>query len=262
MPRIRHAANVTALLDIAVLPAEAAEMEADCYIVVDVLRATTTIAMLFESGLEDLVVTNDIMYARDLGKSEKRMLFGEVHGLAPDGFDYGNSPIDAAEAPVAGRGAVLFTTNGTPAICSVAGKGAVFAGALSNIAAVTTAAIAFESVVVVCAGNAVGRRFSQEDFAAAGSIVRAILRKSPAAELGDAASIAMSHTGYDDWLRVGLPQQTESSARLIGGSTHARRTIALGLAADVQFSTRQDTSSAVPAVVEQGPNWARLRRLS
>ncbi len=252
---------MTTLLDIAVLPSEAAEMEADCYIVVDVLRATTTIAMLFESGLEDLVVTNDIAYARDLGSKERRLLFGEVHGLAPEGFDYGNSPIEAADAPVQGRGGVLFTTNGTPAICSVAGKGAVFAGSLSNLTSLTHAAIAFDSVVVVCAGNAVGRRFAQEDFAASGSIVRSILRSSPAAQLGDAASIAMSHTGYDDWLRVGLPQQTESSARLIGSSSHARRTIDLGLAADVQFCTRKDTSSVVPTVVEHGANWARLRKL-
>ena len=107
---------------------------------------------------------------------------------------------------------------------------------------------------------AAGRRFSQEDFATAGTLARAILRRSPSAELGDAATLAMSVTsGYDDWLRVGLPQQTAASPKLIGGSEHARRTIALGFAADVQYAMQPDTSTAVPRVVEFGDGWARLQ---
>lgn len=234
-------------------------MPADCYVVIDVLRATTTIATLFAGGLADLVVTSRIEVARDLAARERRLLFGEIHGLPPEGFDYGNSPVEARDADVAGRGAVLFTTNGTLTICQVAAAGPCLAGSLSNVSAIANAIMGHDRVVLVCAGNAAGRRFSQEDFATAGMLSRAVLRRSPAAELGDAASIAMTvSSGYDDWLRVGLPQQTAASPKLIGGSEHARRTIELGFAADVQFAMQPDTSTAVPRVVGFGDGWARL----
>jgi 2-phosphosulfolactate phosphatase len=250
---------MTTWIDVAVLPSEVAEMPADCYVVIDTLRATTTIAALFAGGITDLVVTSRIELARELGASEGRLLFGEVHGLAPEGFDYGNSPVDARDANVSGRGAVLFTTNGTLSICQVASVGPTMTGSLANASAVAEAITSYDRVVLVCAGNAAGRRFSQEDFATAGMLSRAVLRRSPAAELGDAASIAMNvSSGYDDWLRVGLPQQTAASPKLIGGSEHARRTIELGFAADVQFAMQPDTAAVVPRVVAFGDGWARL----
>lgn len=250
---------MTTWIDVAVLPSEVAEMPADCYVVVDVLRATTTIATLFAGGITDLVVTSRIELARELGASEGRLLFGEVEGIAPEGFDYGNSPVQARDADVAGRGAVLFTTNGTLSICQVASAGPCLAGSLANASVIAEAILPYERVVLVCAGNAAGRRFSQEDFAAAGMLSRAVLRRDPAAELGDAASIAMSvSSGYDDWLRVGLPQQTAASPKLIGGSEHARRTIELGFAADVQFAMQPNTAPVVPRVVACGDGWARL----
>src|SRR5688572_26821218 len=116
-------------IDVAVLPAEALSITADAYVVVDVLRASTTIAALFGRGLSDLVVVDDIEAARQLAARESRLLFGEVGGLRPDGFDYGNSPVEAQAAAVADRGAVLFTTNGTPALCSLGDRAAVYAGA-------------------------------------------------------------------------------------------------------------------------------------
>jgi hypothetical protein len=51
-------------IDVAVLPVEALAISADAYVVVDVLRATTTIATLFHRGLKDLVVVDDINAAR------------------------------------------------------------------------------------------------------------------------------------------------------------------------------------------------------
>src|SRR5688500_18674541 len=103
-------------LEIALLPAEAQAIEADCYVVVDALRATTTAATLFARGLRDLVAVDSIEMARDLARRDGRMLFGEVDGHPPAGFDFGNSPVEASTARVEGRGAVLFTTNGTAAL--------------------------------------------------------------------------------------------------------------------------------------------------
>jgi 2-phosphosulfolactate phosphatase len=245
-------------IDLAMLPDEALSIDADCYCVVDVLRATTTIATLFTHGLTRLWAVDDLERARAIAKEHNALLLGEVGGLPPEGFAGGNSPREAAEAPIAGREAVLFTTNGTGALCALAGRGTVLAGALSNASAVARRMANFERVAIVCAGEHAGRRFALEDFGAASVLVRRLLQLSPGADTGDAAGLAAETARYDDWLRVGLPQQTGPSGRLIAGAEHARALVELGLGADVRFAAQEDTSGAVPEVVDAGPGWALL----
>jgi 2-phosphosulfolactate phosphatase len=249
---------MTRTIDIAVLASEADEMSADCYVVVDVLRATTTIATLFEQGIKSVTVAESEATARHLARAKGALLCGEVGGLPPEGFDLGNSPVEMLDAELDGRHAVLFTTNGTRAFCQVAGKGAVLAGALANVSAIAVAASGHESVVVVCAGNAAGRRFALEDFATAAQVVQSILALSPGAETGDAAGMAIETWGYENWIAPGLPQQTDRSGRALRGSSHGRRTAELGFAPDIQFASRRDTSGAVPTVVAFGDGWALL----
>ena len=248
---------MTKRLEVALLPSEAEAMEADAFLVIDVLRATTTIAALFEGGLADLVVVDEIEAAR--ARAEGRVLFGEVGGLPPEGFDHGNSPAEAAGLDVRGKGAVLFTTNGTRAICGSAGRGAVATAAFANAGAAARWAAGFDRVALVCAGNSGGKRFALEDFAAAARLVQLIARESPGLELGDAAGVAAEVTGYEDWIAPGLPQQTDRSARLIAGAHHAQGLKALGLGADIAFAAREDTSAAIPQVAEHGEGWALLR---
>jgi len=230
-------------VDVALFPAEALTIEADCYIVVDVLRATTTIATLFARGLADLVVCDDIQLARDRALTEGRLLFGEVGGLPPEGFDHGNSPVEVDRLDVAGKRALLFTTNGTAALCALGARDIVLTGALTNAAAVARAARNYRRVVVVCAGNGVGTRFSLEDFAAAGAIVERLARSDPPPALGDAALLARDASRNTD---------------LIATSSHARLLTSLGLVDDVQFAMKADTSAAVPYVADSGAGWARL----
>ena len=251
--------GMTKRLDVALLPSEAEAMEADAFLVIDVLRATTTIATLFEGGLADLLVADTMEAARERARSEGRVLFGEVGGLPPEGFDHGNSPVEAAGLEVQGTGAVLFTTNGTRALCGAAGRGAVAAAAFANVRAAARWAAGYERVVLVCAGNEGGTRFALEDFAAAARLVQLIARESPGLALGDAAGVAAEITGYEDWIAPGLPQRTDRSARLVAGAHHARGLKALGLEADIAFAAREDTSGAVPEVVEHGEGWALLR---
>ncbi|MXW26458.1 MAG: 2-phosphosulfolactate phosphatase, partial [Dehalococcoidia bacterium] len=60
---------MTTWLDVALLPSEAEALEADAFLVIDVLRATTTIATLFEGGLADLLVVDDIEAARERARA-------------------------------------------------------------------------------------------------------------------------------------------------------------------------------------------------
>lgn len=243
--------------EVALLPSEAALIDGDAYVVVDALRATTTIAVLFARGLTDLVVARDIHYAQERAAAEGRLLFGEVGGHPPEGFDGGNSPVEADGLELAGRGAVLFTTNGTRAVCGLAPRGEVVTGSLANLSAVAGYLATCERGVLVCAGEAGGGRFAQEDFAVAGVILQETMKRAPGAQLGDAAGLAMSALRFEEWLGAGI-QRAGHSGRLIGSAAHARELFAKGLGADVQFAAREDVAGALPRVVEWGEGWARL----
>ena len=231
-------------IDVAVLPVEAGYTGGDCFVVIDVLRATTVIAVLFERGLRELTAMDNLEAARVRASATGALLLGEVDGLAPPGFDAGNSPVEAGQLAVAGRDAVHFTTNGTRALVGVGALGPVVVGGAANSAAVcASVAERYERVVIVAAGNGAGMRFSLEDFAAAGIFVRLLREAAPGAEAGDAAVLAGS-----------------LAPSLIGESRHAGLLRGLGLGADVEFAMREGTSTAVPVVSAIGPGWATIRR--
>lgn len=231
-------------ISVALTPAEAAGLPAECYVVIDVLRATTTIATLFERGLRKLTVVSEIGLARELAAEQGALLLGEEGGLPPPGFALGNSPVDAAKLMLSGRDAVMFTTNGTAALCGVAGKGTVYAGALANVTAVAEAAARFGTTTVVCSGGARGSRFGLDDFAAAAVLVGRLTRIAPEAVLSDGAELAL---------------QIVEPARLVRRSEHAGTLRLLRLAADIEFALREDSSPAVPAIVDFGEGYAVLR---
>ena len=216
------------------LPSEAAATGADCFIVVDVLRATTTIAALFGAGLAELLIVDDVEVARR-SASDGRLLFGEVRGLPPEGFDYGNSPVEAAAAAVAGRSAVLFTTNGTTALRSLAGAAMLLAGALVNADCVARAALPFEHVTVVCAGSLGGASFAVDDFAAASTIVAIVAGQSPAARLGDAARLGRDLAAKPGW-----------ATDTIRSSQHAGLLGKLGLGADIDYACQISVLDVAP----------------
>lgn len=116
-------------------------------IVVDVIRATTTLCVLFERGCRSVLVAPDVAAARAARSllatdGAEVLLAGEVEGLPPAGFDYGNSPSEFARRDLSGCDVVFATTNGTRAIRACAGSRAVLTGALRNASAVTRTALA------------------------------------------------------------------------------------------------------------------------
>lgn len=237
---------MAATLDVLLVPEPG--KRADCFVVVDLLRATTTIATLFERGLRRLTATSDIEHARQLRDETGAVLFGEVGGLPPGDFDYGNSPVEAGELDLAGKDAVMFTTNGTRALCMAAASGRTMAGSLANLSAVATAAGAHESVMVVCAGNNGGTAFSLEDAYGAAEIAAHIAGWNENVVAGDAGRLLLASD----------PVKLRSSAR---GSAHARILEELDLSKDVVFAFRPNTSRAVPSVTSHGEGWAVLEDL-
>jgi 2-phosphosulfolactate phosphatase len=185
-------------VDVAFTPAEA--REAPTGIVIDVIRATSTICQALASGYARVFCTAEVDEARALrAELGDGVLGGERKNVRIDGFDLGNSPREYLEPR--GDTLVLTTTNGTKAIVTAATRcDRVFVGSLLNLAAgVEAARAAGEDVIVICAG--VQGALALDDAFVAGRIVGALrCERSDAAEA--AARIATTWTGAEEALRA------------------------------------------------------------
>lgn len=152
---------------VAFTPAEATAVPTG--IVVDVLRASSTIVQALESGYRRVLCCAEVEEARALWEEiEGAVLAGERQALRVEGFDFGNSPQDFLEPKA--ETLILTTTNGTRAIVEAAADcDVVFVGSLLNLEAVAAAARERgEDVEVVCAG--VDGQFALDDAYCAGRI--------------------------------------------------------------------------------------------
>ena len=107
----------------------------DCAVVIDVLRATTTIATALDAGAEAVQAFSNIeelIRQSELWSKEKRLRAGERGGVTVEGFDLGNSPLDCTPQVVKDKRLFLTTTNGTRALQRVAKAPQVITAAQVN----------------------------------------------------------------------------------------------------------------------------------
>src|SRR5262245_4807821 len=175
-------------VNVAFTPGEAAN--APLGIVVDVLRATSTIAQALDSGYERVYSCREVEEARalrdDLGEG---LLGGERNAVRIEGFDFGASPREFLGEP-RGSTVIFSTTNGTRTILETASRAdEVLLGSLLNLNAVAAAARERgEDVMIVCAGFQ--GQFALDDAYCAGRIVQLL-----GAEPSDSAKAADAIAG-------------------------------------------------------------------
>ncbi len=169
-------------------------------IVIDVIRATTTMCQALASGYERVFCTAEVEEAQALrNELGEGVLGGERNAVRIPGFDLGNSPREYLEP--AGKTVILSTTNGTRAVVSAAQRcERVLVASLLNLSAVVEAArAAEEDVVVVCAG--VQGTLALDDAYVAGRIVELLdWERSDAAEA--AARLASTWRGAEEAFRA------------------------------------------------------------
>jgi 2-phosphosulfolactate phosphatase len=212
-------------------PAE--RVSATVGIVVDVLRATSTICQALAGGYERIVCVAEIEDAR-VRAGAGVALAGERGNVRIEGFDYGNSPREFAGMRYAGT-LVLTTTNGTRALVAAAERcEVVLVGSLLNLAAVVAAARAADDVAILCAG--VEGAFALDDAYVAGRIAAA-LGGTP-----DDAAVAAAR----------LAGAFPTSEQGIGGGLSAANIRRAGLDDDVPWCACESVLDLVPRVVERG----------
>jgi 2-phosphosulfolactate phosphatase len=138
-------------LHVAFTPAEA--VSAPVGIVVDVMRATSSIAQALASGYERVLCARGVEEARAVRATVgEGLLGGERDAVRIDGFDVGASPREFCDGH--GETLILSTTNGTRAIVNAAGSCEhVLIGSLLNLSAVVAEARTLDGdAVILCAG--------------------------------------------------------------------------------------------------------------
>ena len=232
-------------IEVALVPNLVYDVETKVCIAVDVLRATSTLVVLIERGVKEVVVCRRLAQARRLARLTHYVLCGEKDSVPPRDFDYGNSPTEFASLDLSGQSLILATSNGTSAIRQVAAAHAVLIGSLLNLKAVAAAALTESAkddrdIVIVCAGHGYGRYFSLEDTFVAGAIVDSLLAQAKAAELqprlrNDALAALRLYRSYRG-----------QALACFGDADHGRSLAELGLKHDLEFCARTDVSTVVP----------------
>jgi 2-phosphosulfolactate phosphatase len=203
-------------------------------IVIDVIRATTTMCQALASGYERVFCTAEIEDARSLREElGEGVLGGERNAVRIPGFDLGNSPREYLE-PV-GETLILSTTNGTRAVVSAAQRcERVLVASLLNLAAVVDSAReAGEDAVVVCAG--VQGTLALDDAYVAGRIVELLgWERTDASEA--AARLASTWNGAEEAFRA-----SKSGRNLLENAPE--------LEEDIAFCARESVLEVVPRLV-------------
>lgn len=202
-------------------------------VVVDVLRATSTITQALASGYRRVLCCAEIEEARALAAGDgSARLAGERRLEHIPGFDFGNSPREVAGEPAA-ETLILTTTNGTRLLVSAAERfERVLVGSLLNLDAVAAAAReSGEDVAVLCAG--VLGELALDDAYCAGRIAQAL-----GGDPEDSAQAAIRLAETFDGALAGL-----------GASRSAANLRGHGLEDDVEWCARESALDVVPRLV-------------
>jgi 2-phosphosulfolactate phosphatase len=214
----------------------------DIYIIIDLIRATTSITAILERGAARVFVADTLEQAQQaIEKHPGRLLCGERHALPLPGFDYGNSPAQFSQLDLSGRELILTTTNGSRAFYACPAQSIRLAGCLYNGLAVATQALELArqrncNIALVCAAES--NYFALDDATCAGYLASEIRRLQPSIEISDSvlAATALYHT-YSPPELAKYCHSTQSISKL-------------GLQKDVDFCMLVSKSRCVPTIVE------------
>jgi 2-phosphosulfolactate phosphatase len=212
-------------------PAPGALASSACAVAIDVLRATTTLAVARRNGASHVVPFATPAEALEFrSRTPGALACGEREGRIVAGFDLGNSPAEFTRERVAGRTLAFASTNGSRALLAASRCRRKLLGNFVALTATVEALRTESDIWLVCAGKL--GAFALEDAACAGTIATRLAAAG--------ASLA------NDEARLAATLACESPAAahaVVTGSDHARWLASLGepFAADVDFCAKQDS---------------------
>ncbi len=212
----------------------------DVVVMIDLLRASTTIIHALENGATKIIPCETIeetkQYQTD--KTQSVLLGGERGGEMIPGFDLDNSPFSYTENKIKGKTILFTTTNGTKALKHACKARRILVGAFVNLDSVCSEIKNVKRAVhFLCAGT--NGQISSEDVVCAGAMVHQILSETnnqSGITLNDQAQIAQS------FYESGSNKIEETVKKSRGGLN----LIKLGMDADIKRSSELNRFQSVP----------------
>jgi 2-phosphosulfolactate phosphatase len=210
------------------------ELKGKVVVVVDVLRATSSMVTAFAHGIAKIIPVSSLEDC--LAQQEDGFLTAaEREGRKAEGFDLGNSPFSYMDPEIQGKTLVMTTTNGTHAIRLSMAADVVVAGAFLNLESVATFLEAGQKdVLVVCAGWK--GNFNLEDTLFAGGLAQRLENTFVPANDATLAARHLYRLAQSDMLGF------------LAGSSHVQRLHNLDITKDIAFCLQEDQYDVVPVL--------------
>ncbi|MCE9525573.1 MAG: 2-phosphosulfolactate phosphatase [Planctomycetales bacterium] len=227
-------------IDVHLLPAlvEPHELAGKAVVVIDVLRATTTIIHALAAGAKEVIPLLEVEEARQIAAKMpgQAVLGGERGGQRIEGFELGNSPLEYTSAAVGGKTLIFTTTNGTRAMLRCKQARRILIAGFVNFSAVCRELAEEEQIDIVCAGT--DGHVTREDTLLAGAIVE---------EAGQALRNDQAEIAADAWrTAVGTLSGRDPLAAALRESRGGRNLIEIGQGDDIDLAAQIDRFDIVP----------------
>jgi len=208
-------------------------------VVIDVLRATSTIVTAINNGAKEVVPVASVEFAVKVSGGMfggQILLGGERNTKKIEGFALGNSPFEYSKDIVEGKTIVFYTTNGTKSIAKAKYSENLFTCSFLNISAVAKHLISLNTdVEIVCAGR--NNYFSIEDSICAGMLISKLKKVDENSLLNDSGTAVL--TLYEKY--------GSNLIKMMKESDHGKILLENGFDADLEYCSSIDVIDAIPA---------------
>lgn len=213
-------------------------------VLIDVLRASTTICQSLKSGARAVIPVEKPGEAAELRAQiglDGTVLGGERKGFKIDDFDLGNSPSEYTKDKVNEKIVILTTSNGTRGYLRAGLSDLAITCGLVNISRVARKVTEVgKDLIILCAGEE--GDFSIEDTLCGGMLIHRLLTEEKVhPELNDAAALAL----------LLYKSNSLSLKRTIAEGEHGRYLAKIGFAADVDMATEPDSIPVLPILKDR-----------
>jgi 2-phosphosulfolactate phosphatase len=215
-------------------------------VVLDVLRASSTITVALNNGAREIIPVASIESAVKISGSlfgEVTLRGGERNGKIIEGFNLGNSPLEYSEAAVKGKSIIYCTTNGSVAMAKSRYARMLIVGSFLNLTTmVNYIREEKKDFLFICAGrlNSIGY-FSLEDAVCAGMMIQKLM-KDESLELNLSDSAKAAHALYKSFGR--------SILKMLKTSEHGKYLSEIGFADDLKICAAVDSVPVLPVQIE------------
>jgi 2-phosphosulfolactate phosphatase len=217
------------------------DISASVVVIIDVLRATSTIATALYNGAKNIIPVDSVAECIRIGKQIGAVTAGERDGKVAEGLQYGNSPFEYPPSFIAGKTLVLTTTNGTKLLHMALDNCAeeIFTGAFSNIDAVCEHLMKRNKpVLLACA--AWKDRVNLEDTLFAGAVIQ---------QIGHHFSINCDASKMAQSLYLEAREDLFEFMK-IKEASHYKRLSAYGLEKDIRHCLTPNTAPVLPVYTD------------